>query len=90
MEEEKEKEEKAQNIFERVNPLDNIKRKEFSDYTASELCSYILHTYPTDPLGALQVMIDNVEVGLVLGRTAKLLLEGYLDAERKSNKENLS
>ena len=69
--------EEKENIFSIVAPIAEIKDKEFSDYTVNELCSYIVTLYPEDPLGALKIMMDNLQVGYVLGNKAKFILEGY-------------
>ena len=64
------------NVFERSIDLDSLKDKPLSDYNPSELVAYLLKAYPGDPKGALKMLIENNEVGYVLGSRTEILLEG--------------
>jgi hypothetical protein len=64
-------------VFERIVDLEAIKDIPLAEYSAKELCAYILHTYPKDPLGALNLMREKLEIGNVLGEQTELLLEGF-------------
>lgn len=65
--------------------MKNIRRvkydesKEISSYEPKELVSYLLNKYPGDPLGALKLLMNNHEVGFVLGSQTQCILEAILD-----------
>ena len=65
-------------VFERIVNLDDVKDIPLAEYSPKELCAFILHTYPNDPVGAVKLMRENLEIGDVLGSQAQLLLEGFI------------
>lgn len=70
---------KPGDIFIRTVDLKSLENKQTSDFTIEELVAYLLNKYPNDPLGALSIMSNNLEVGSVLSSRAKIILEriGY-------------
>lgn len=70
---------KPGDVFIRTVDLKSLENKQTSDFTIEELVAYLLSKYPNDPLGALSIMSNNLEVGSVLSSRAKIILEriGY-------------
>ena len=70
------------NVFQRVIDPETLKDVPKSDYEPGELVSYLTTAFPGDPKGALRIMKDNYEIGLILFERTKILLEGLQDAKR--------
>lgn len=70
------------NLFQRVTNLEALRDVPKSDYEPGELVAYLTTAFPGDPKGALRVMKDNYEIGLILFERTRILLEGLLNAKR--------
>ncbi|MBR3599469.1 MAG: hypothetical protein IKL53_06260 [Lachnospiraceae bacterium] len=78
------------NVFTRRVDVSRLKDVPLSDYTAGELVVYISKNFPNDQFGALNNLIENQEIGLILGRQTKLLLEGLTNVKRDMLCEKIS
>lgn len=67
------------NVFVRVVDLEAIKDLPLSNYDVKQLTAYLIQNYPNDPIGALSLMVQNLEVGYVVSSRVRLILErvGY-------------
>lgn len=70
------------NVYQRSYELDRLKEKPKSDYSAEELVAFLTTAYPGDPIGALKIYMDNFEIGFVLYKKTKVLLEGLQGVKR--------
>lgn len=77
-------------VFERIVNLDEVRDIPLSEYSPKELCAFILRTYPNDPVGAIKLMRENLEVGDILGNQTQLLLEGYINVNRNETINGVS
>lgn len=51
-------------------------KKPLCDYTTNELVAYVLDRYPNDPVGAVDQMFGDLEIGSLLYRPTVIILEG--------------
>lgn len=67
------------NVFIKSVDLEAIKDLPLSSYDVKQLTAYVLNKYPNDPLGALSLMVQNLEVGYVVSSRTRIILEraGY-------------
>ena len=70
------------NIFQRSTNLSKLENVPLSDYKPYELAAYVTKAYPGDPIGALNMLSDNHEIGTVLYTTTKILVEGLQGVKR--------
>ena len=70
------------NVYQRSYNLEDLKSKPISDYSAEELVALLTTAYPGDPIGALKIHLDNLEIGYVLYNKTKVLLEGLQGVKR--------
>ena len=70
------------NVFQRAIDPETLKDVPKSDYEPGELVSYLTTAFPGDPKGALRIMKDNYEIGLILFERTRILLEGLRYAKR--------
>lgn len=70
------------NVYQRSYNMECLKDKPVSDYSPEELVAFVTTAYPGDPLGALKIYIDNLEIGYVLYAKTKVLLEGLQGVKR--------
>lgn len=70
------------NIFERLCRGQDMTDVALSDYEPYQLAGYMLRYYPGDPIGALGIYKDNLEIGLVLYSITLTLLEGFKGDKR--------
>lgn len=71
-----------QNVFLRRFDKEAVKGLPLSDYKPEQLVAHLIQHYPGDPIGALQNMMDNYEVGYLLYNTTLTLLEGFRSDKR--------
>lgn len=71
-----------ENVFTRRINLDELDGVPLSEYTPQQLVAYLCKNYPANPIGALNSMRDNFEVGFVLASQTKPILEVLSSAER--------
>lgn len=71
-----------QNVFERICAEEQTEGKALSDYEPYQLAAYMLRNYPGDPIGALKLYKDNLDVGVVLYSITRTLLEGSRRVKR--------
>lgn len=69
-------------VFERRVDITNMKDMPLSAYRPEQLCAYLLRAYPNDPIGALRLMREKLEIGSVLAQSTRLLLEGVVNDKR--------
>lgn len=50
--------------------------KPLHEYSAKELVAYAVTNYPNDPVGAVDQLLENLEIGSVLFHTTVVILEG--------------
>lgn len=50
--------------------------KPLSDYSPTELVGFVLIEYPNDPVGAVDSLLENLEIGAVLYYPTIAILEG--------------
>lgn len=78
------------NVYQRQYKLNQLKGKQIADYTSGELVSYCTTAFPGDPLGALESMRDNLEIGSILYGETKTLLEVLQDVKRDKARKAIS
>lgn len=78
------------NIFQRQHKLSTLKEKPFASYTPGELVSYCTTAFPGDPIGALRVMRDNYEIGMILYEETNTLLEVMQNVKRNKTRKTVS
>lgn len=72
----------AKNMFVRAVDLDAIKSVQLCDYSEEQLVAFLITNYPNDPIGALNTMITNLEVGSVLSGRVRVMLEAMRNVKR--------
>ena len=70
------------NIFQRRVDQESLVGVPLSDYTSAELVAYVTTAYPGDPIGALNMLANNYEIGSVLYNETKILVEGLRGVKR--------
>lgn len=71
------------NVFQRHYDMSKLESVPLADYEPGELVAYLTNAYPGDPIGALNLLKDNNEIGSVLYNTTKLLVEGLQGVKRE-------
>lgn len=78
------------NIFERMCDGQDMTGVALSDYEPYQLAGYMLRHYPGDPIGALGIYRNNLEIGLVLYSITLTLLEGFKGDKRDEMLRSIS
>lgn len=78
------------NVYQRRYKLTDLKDKPYADYTPEEMVSYCTTAFPGDPIGALNSMRDNLEIGNVLYSHTRTLLEVIQNVKRDKTHKAIS